>query len=294
MAETEAASTSRFSRRDGRHGGSGSSRPGRSRRTSLAPTPRSGWAPRVLNEIACDGRCEPPASTPWRRGRRAPPRPNLHTKWRRRPAERIREERARQKEMERAAKLKAATEVARQRLTVEALLILWERHKLPVWSERSQPSDPAARQRLRAASHRAEGRVPDLRLADALAVVDPLISDGKIETARRVCQRLSEMLDYAAAHHHVSNNVVRLAAADLKDRFKRAHRDHPEKSHPTIPMAELPQLLRAMRTYVGTPVTRSLLWLIALTACRTGEARYARWSEFELDAGSMAGSPRNA
>jgi integrase len=200
-------------------------------------------------------------------------------------AERMREERARHKQIERAAKLVAAQELARQRLTVEALLVLWERHKLPVWSERSrdQIMQHATAYVLPVIGAKA---VSELRLADALAVVDPLIADGKVETARRVRQRLSEMLDYAAAHHRVSNNVVRLAAADLKDRFKRAHRDYPGISHPTIPMAELPQLLRAMRTYVGTPVTRSLMWLIALTACRTGEARYARCSEFKLDAGS--------
>jgi len=199
-------------------------------------------------------------------------------------AERLREERARKKEVDRAARLKAAKEAARQRLTVEVLLALWERHKLPVWSDRSRDQiiQHASDYVLPVIGHKA---VADLRLADALAVVDPLIADGKVETARRVRQRLSEMLDYAAAHHHVSNNVVRLAAADLKDRFKRAHRDHPENSHPAIPIAELPQLLRAMRTYVGTPVTRSLMWFIALTACRTGEARYAKWSEIGLDAG---------
>jgi hypothetical protein len=34
-----------------------------------------------------------------------------------------------------------------------------------------------------------------------------------------------------------------------------------------------------MREYVGTPVTRTLLWFVALTACRTGEARGATWAE---------------
>ena len=164
------------------------------------------------------------------------------------------------------------------------MLRLWAEHKDPVWSDRSrdqiiQHMDDYVVPKL------GDKAVSDLKLADVLSVIDALIGDGKVETARRVRQRFCEMLDYADAHHHVSNNVVRLAAADLKDRFKRAHRDHPEKSHPTIPMAELPQLLRAMRTYVGTPVTRSLMWLITQTACRTGEARSAKWSEFRLDAG---------
>jgi integrase len=38
-----------------------------------------------------------------------------------------------------------------------------------------------------------------------------------------------------------------------------------------------------MRSYVGTPTTRSLLWFTTLTACRTGEARKSTWDEFTLD-----------
>jgi len=38
-----------------------------------------------------------------------------------------------------------------------------------------------------------------------------------------------------------------------------------------------------MRSYVGAPTTRALLWFVALTACRTGEARFATWDEFTLD-----------
>lgn len=199
-------------------------------------------------------------------------------------AARIRQERERRRAEERAAKLAAAEEAARQKLTVEVLLRLWAKHKHPVWSDRSrdqiiQHMEDYVLPRL------GDKAVSDLKLADALAVIDPLIGVGKVETARRVRQRLSEMLDYAAAHHGVNNNVVRLASNDLRDRFKRAHRDHPEEVHPTIPITELPQLMRAMRTYVGTPVTRSLMWFIALTACRTGEARYAPWSEFDLELG---------
>lgn len=199
-------------------------------------------------------------------------------------AARIRHDREQRRAQERAAKLAAAEEARKKKLTVEALLRLWAQHKDPVWSDRS---------RDQIIQHMEDYVVPkigdkavsDLRLADPLSVIDTLIGEGKVETARRVRQRLSEMLDYAAAHHGVNNNVVRLAASDLRDRFKRAHQDHPEEVHPTIPMSELPQLVRAMRAYVGSTVTRSLMWFIALTACRTGEARYAPWSEFDLDAG---------
>ena len=66
-------------------------------------------------------------------------------------------------------------------------------------------------------------------------------------------------------------NPVAAAKREIGKRIKVASKVHPEKSFPCVPLAEVPNLLRAMRAYVGTPVTRSLLWLVALTACRTGD-----------------------
>jgi len=53
-------------------------------------------------------------------------------------AARIREERRQRRAHERAAKLAAAEEARKKKLTVEALLRLWAEHKDPVWSDRSR------------------------------------------------------------------------------------------------------------------------------------------------------------
>jgi len=76
---------------------------------------------------------------------------------------------------------------------------------------------------------------------------------------------------------------VAMSKRELSRRFKSALAAHPEENFPCVSLKEAPQLLRAMRAYVGTPVTRSLLWFVALTACRTGEARGATWDEMDLE-----------
>jgi integrase len=118
-----------------------------------------------------------------------------------------------------------------------------------------------------------------------LNLLDKLLADGKTETARRVRQRLDAVWEYAGLRHAVLTNPIAIAKREINKRVKAANKASPPINFPCIPQGEVPQLLRAMRSYVGTTVTRSLLWFVALTGCRTGEARYATWEEFDLDVG---------
>jgi integrase len=56
-------------------------------------------------------------------------------------------------------------------------------------------------------------------------------------------------------------------------------------TNPSIPPAELPQLLKAVRGYDGDKVTRLGLQFLALTFVRTVELIGARWLEFDEGAG---------
>lgn len=118
-----------------------------------------------------------------------------------------------------------------------------------------------------------------------LDLIGGMLADGMVETARRVRQRLDAVFEHGGLYYGFKANPVALAKRELSKRIKVAKSANPEAHFPAVPAKELPQLLRAMRAYVGTPVTRSLLWFVCLTACRTGEARGARWNEFDLDAG---------
>ncbi len=122
--------------------------------------------------------------------------------------------------------------------------------------------------------------------AHVLDLIDGMLADGRVETARRVRQRMDAVFERAGLHYGFKNNPVALAKREISKRLKVAGSANPEEHFPCVSVKEVPQLLRAMREYVGTPVTRSLLWFVALTGCRTGEARGATWSEFDLNDGT--------
>jgi integrase len=121
--------------------------------------------------------------------------------------------------------------------------------------------------------------------AQVFSLLGQMLADGKVETARRVRQRLDAVFEYGGLHYGFKSNPVGMAKRELNRRFKSAQKANPEEHFSCVGKEEVPQLLRAMRAYVGNPVTRSLLWFVCLTGCRTGEARSATWDEFDLDAG---------
>lgn len=121
--------------------------------------------------------------------------------------------------------------------------------------------------------------------AHILDLIGGMLAEGKVETARRVRQRMDAVFEHGGHYFGFRANPVALAKRELSKRFKVAKAANPEEHFASVPTKEIPHLLRAMRAYVGSPFTRALVWFVCLTACRTGEARGARWSEFDLDAG---------
>lgn len=121
--------------------------------------------------------------------------------------------------------------------------------------------------------------------AHVLDLIGGMLARGMVETARRVRQRMDAVFEHGCLYYGFKVNPVALAKRELSKRFKVAMAANPEEHFPTVPAKEIPQLLRAMRAYAGSHVTQALVWFVCLTACRTGEARGARWSEFDLDGG---------
>jgi integrase len=121
--------------------------------------------------------------------------------------------------------------------------------------------------------------------AHVLDLISGMLAEGKVETARRTRQRMDSAFSYAEAYYGLRANPVHTARKQLASLFKAARNAHPEEHYPAVAVKDVPQLLRAMRAYSGSPVTTALLWFVTLTACRTGEARGAKWQEFDLDAG---------
>jgi integrase len=103
-------------------------------------------------------------------------------------------------------------------------------------------------------------------------------SRGALDIARRAWQTCGQIFEYALAHGMVERNPskdVRPGSALIAR--KKEH-------YARIDAKELPELLRRIEAYVGSPYTRFAMKLMALTFVRTGELIGARWEEFDLEA----------
>jgi len=107
-------------------------------------------------------------------------------------------------------------------------------------------------------------------------VVTKIEARGALEIARRVLQKCGQIMRYAVAHDYATRNpVVDVRPSDILRPRKRRH-------YPRVDAKELPTLLNAIDTYVGSEHTRLALKLMALTFVRTSELIGARWVEFDL------------
>jgi integrase len=111
-----------------------------------------------------------------------------------------------------------------------------------------------------------------------VAMAKKIEGRGALDIAKRSLQTCGQILRYAVAHGKLDRNP----AADVKpaDALKPRNREH----YARLDAREVPELLRKMAVYQGTPFTRLAMELMALTFVRTGELINAKWSEFDLDA----------
>jgi integrase len=107
-------------------------------------------------------------------------------------------------------------------------------------------------------------------------VVRKIESRGALEIAKRVLQNSGQIVRFAVANDFASRNPV----ADIRPGDILMPRR--KRNYPRVTARELPDLLRAIHSYVGGEHTRLGLQLMTLTFVRTSELIGARWSEFDL------------
>ena len=113
--------------------------------------------------------------------------------------------------------------------------------------------------------------------ADVLAVLLP-IWNAKRETARRVRQRIGQVMKRAIAEgYRESNPMDAIGAALPKNGNHKAH-------HKALPYAAVAGALAAVRASGAYRATVLAFEFLVLTAGRSGEVRGARWEEIDLDA----------
>ena len=120
--------------------------------------------------------------------------------------------------------------------------------------------------------------IADIPAHRLVAMAKKIEARGALDIAKRALQTCGQIMRYAVAHGIIDRNP----AADVKpgDVLKSRRKEN----YARVDAKELPELLRKMKVYDGTPHTRQALQLIALTFVRTSELIEAVWSEFDLDA----------
>lgn len=122
--------------------------------------------------------------------------------------------------------------------------------------------------------HLGAKRVDQIETPDVLRVLAPIwLTKG--ETASRVRQRISTVLDWAkAAGHRSGDNPVEGVTRGLPKQGERA------EHHAALPYAEVPAFVVRLRAMSGQgEISRLAFEFLILTAARTSEVLGAQWSE---------------
>ncbi len=120
--------------------------------------------------------------------------------------------------------------------------------------------------------------VNELGPADFAGCLKPIWLE-KPETASRIKQRCDAVMEWCAANGYIMASPVRVVDKLLpKQPGKRERVEH----QPAVPWRLLPNLFRDVLHAGDTTRTKSMLELLILTACRSGEVRQMRWDEIDF------------
>lgn len=120
------------------------------------------------------------------------------------------------------------------------------------------------------------GKVPihKVTAVKAIEAIKPVASKGNLETVKRLCQRLNEVITYA-----VNSGMV---PANPLTGIGKAFQTPAKRHQPTIAPAQLPALMKALSVASIKITTRCLIEWQLHTMVRPGEAAGTRWDEIDL------------
>src|SRR5215469_6560260 len=121
--------------------------------------------------------------------------------------------------------------------------------------------------------------IGEIEAPEIVAMVKAIEKRGARDIAKRALETTGQIFRYALAHGYAHRNP---ASEVRPGDILRATR---KVNYARVDAKELPELLRAIELYCGTPVTRLALKLMALTFVRTSELIGAKWAEFNLETG---------
>lgn len=118
--------------------------------------------------------------------------------------------------------------------------------------------------------------IDQIRAPLVIELMRPIEADGKLETVRRLCQRINEILDYSVNHGLLDANPC----SAIRKVFKM-----PAKKHmPTLKPEELPLLMSDIANGRLDHTTRCQIEWSLHTLVRPGESAGTRWDEIDIEA----------
>lgn len=119
--------------------------------------------------------------------------------------------------------------------------------------------------------------ITEITAPQLLAMAKKIEARGALDIARRAWQTAGQVFEFAVAHGLMERNPAKdiRPGIALKPRMK-GH-------YARVEAQEMPELMRRIQSYQGTPATRFAMQLMTLTFVRTSELIEARWDEFNLD-----------
>lgn len=121
------------------------------------------------------------------------------------------------------------------------------------------------------------GKVPLSKLTapKVIDVIRPVSAKGSLETVRRLCQRINEIMVFSVNTGLIKDNPL----AGINKAF-----EVPKKKHmPTLKPNELPELMQALNIASIKLITRCLIEWQLHTISRPNEAAGARWDEIDME-----------
>lgn len=120
------------------------------------------------------------------------------------------------------------------------------------------------------------GKIPIYKITavKVIEAITPIAAKGNLETVKRLCQRLNEVMTYA-----VNSGVV---AANPLTGIGKAFQTPTKRHQPTLTPAQLPALMKALSVASIKLTTRCLIEWQLHTMVRPGEAAGTRWVEIDL------------
>lgn len=118
--------------------------------------------------------------------------------------------------------------------------------------------------------------IADLTARSFINALEPIRASGKLETVKRVTQRINEVMDYA-----VNAGLIH---ANPASKISKAFENPTVRHMPTIRPEQLPELMRALSIASIELQTRLAIEWQLLTITRPAEAAATRWDEIDLPA----------